>query len=593
MTDYATWRRDKMALSTEDQTIMDYVDAPVGGDDAQLDALLNGVKGTGETTAAPEATQEEIRVVKKGDTLLRISQEVGVPLEDLARQNQITDVNLIYPGQEIRYTKPAPLPVETDISATEGLTIDPEGTTTAVEALTGRPVTKEPFSPEVLRKMGAVASSDEGTPSGQAMVADFESIPVDAPVELAESDVYPPLDGPPVVEEPDDVEDLGITDQTEAQAKQTAQIVGATLSDDSKTVYTDVIDQIDELGFDPLDEKAYEKIAADINSRIEDYNINISTIASEKQKPTFEGWDKFLAVLGAAMGAYGSAMTGVPNFALKVVNDAIDRDTQKFLKSKEARTKTLENQRLDLIMMRGEKLQLAQNRVTQLMQSESFKLAKAEAKANIQGIMDGLEQEKATNLQNLKMVMAGHIVKLITSEQALAATLNKEEKAKLVSHITFKDGKGGDFLAPAYVAPTEAEAIKDREKQKITSSIIEIADELEPLYEDAARFAPGAFSETRIRINALNKKLESVVKIALGMGAHYTPYEVTIIAAQIPSASDWTEMVGTAKMKINALRNSMVIDMKSARQGVVANYSAVSQKREIPGLKKGAIKTSK
>ena len=456
---------------------------------------------------------------------------------------------------------------------------------------------KDPFSPKVLNKMGADAmtTSDEGTRTDIVGVNELD-FDVGPAVPLTADEVYPPegsLEGDVVVEEPGDYKDLGITELTEAQAKQTAQIVGATLSEDSKTVYTDVIDQIDELGFDPLDEKAYEKIAADINDRIEDYNINISTIASEKQKPTFEGWDKFLAVLGAAMGAYGSAMTGVPNFALKVVNDAIDRDTQKFLKSKEARMKSLENQRLDLIMMRGEKLQLAQNRVTQLMQSQTFELAKAGEKANIQGIMDGLEQEKATNLQNLKLVMAGHIVKLITSEQALAATLNKEEKAKLVSHITFKDGKGGDFLAPAYVAPTEAEAIKDREKQKITSSIIEIADELEPLYEDAARFAPGAFSETRIRINALNKKLESVVKIALGMGAHYTPYEVTIIAAQIPSASDWTEMVGTAKMKINALRNSMVIDMKSARQGVVANYSAVSQKQDIPGLKKGAIKTSK
>ena len=51
-------------------------------------------------------------------------------------------------------------------------------------------------------------------------------------------------------------------------------------------------------------------------------------------------------------------------------------------------------------------------------------------------------------------------------------------------------------------------------------------------------------------------------------------------------------MVGTAKKKINALRDSMVIDMKSERQGVSTNFSTMPQKREIPGLKKGVTKAS-
>ena len=482
--------------------------------------------------------------------------------------------------------KPSELLVEggaTDISAPSEFTIDPEGTTTAVEAITGIPAT------EVV----AETSSAEGTTTETPTVSElaFEDEPVEEPK----------LDGPPVEEEvadvieeePGDVTDLGITELTEASAKQTAQIVGTTLPDDSKEVYDDVLTKIDGLGFEVPKEDFYEKIAADINDRIEDYNINIATVASEKQKPTFEGWNKVLAVLGAAMGAYGSAMTGTPNFALKIIDGAIDRDTQAFLKSKETRMKSLENQRMDLIMRRGELLQFAQNRVSQLMQSETFKLATLEKKANIQSIWDGLEQRKSEAKQNMQLVLAGHIVKLITSEQSLKATLNKEQKGRLVSHISFKDGKGNDFLAPAYVAPTEDEAKEARTKQKTTKNILLILDELEPLYDEASRFAPGAWSQTRININSLNKKLESAVKIALKMGAHYTPYEVTIVAAQVPSATDWTEMVGTAKKKINALRDSMVIDMKSERQGVATNFSTMPQKREIPGLEKGLIKTSK
>jgi len=538
--------------------------------------------------AAPQAAPEVTTIQPtKGEDITVFSERAGYGNLEEFMQNPANKENIkttangtpfVLEGVDYQ-VKPGGLMVEGGATDISNLTVN-----TKAEGVLGKPQELVP---------GDLAESV--TKSEQGMVADFEVEPV---VDVEE----PNLDGPPVVEEEivdveeefgeEEVTDLGITDLTKASAKQTAQIVGTTLPEDSKVVYEDVLKKIDGLGFEAPKEDFYDKIAEDINGKIAEYNTKISDVAEEKQKPTFEGWNKFLAVLGAAMGAYGSAMTGTPNFALKIIDGAIDRDTQAFLKSKEIRTKSLENQRMDLIMRRGELLQFAQNRVSQLMQSETFKLGKAEAMANVKAINDGIELRKSELKQNMQLVLAGHIVKLITSEQALAATLNKEEKAKLVSHMTFKDGKGETYLAPAYVAPTVDEAKEARKKQRLTQSMVYIVDELEPLYEDAARFAPGVFSETRIKINALNKKLEALVKIALGMGAHYTPYEVTIIAAQIPSSSDWTEMVGTAKMKINALRDSMVIDMNSERQGVVANYSTVSQKRTIPGLKKGVIKAS-
>ena len=544
--------------------------------------------------AAPEVTT--IKPIK-GEDITVFSERAGYENLEEFMQNpankeniRTTDSGIPYVLEGVNYqVKPSELLVEggaTDISAptTEGIKIGDETITMAEGGTTEEGVLGPP---------PVLAPGDEGvsvTKTEPAMVADLEVEPV---VE------EPKLDGPPVEEEIAEVieEEPGgdptITEVAKETAKNVSNTIYESLPKDSKEVYKDVVDEIDALGFDPLTEADYEKIAADINDRIDDYNINIATVASEKQKPTFEGWNKVLAVLGAAMGAYGSSMTGTPNFALKIIDGAIDRDTQAFLKSKETRMKSLENQRMDLIMRRGELLQFAQNRVSQLMQSETFKLATLEKKATIQSIWDGLEQRKSEAKQNMQLVLAGHIVKLITSEQTLAASLNKEEKARLVSHISFKDGKGNDFLAPAYVAPTVDEAKEARKKQNATKNILLIADQLEPLYDEASRFAPGAWSQVRIDINALNKKLESAVKIALGMGAHYTPYEVTIVAAQIPSATDWTEMVGTAKKKINALRDSMVIDMKSERQGVSTNFSTMPQKREIPGLEKGLIKTSK
>ena len=536
------------------------VPEPAGGEeDALLDQLLNFEPGGGETPEtpdAPAADQEETYVVQEGDTLTKISQDLGIPLEDLARQNNIQDVNVINTGQEIKYKKPGAAPAE------EGMQIGGETITMQEGGTTEEGVLGEPPTP---------APGDMVTETDTEGGIDFEAEPV------AEAKIdAPPAADEEIIEEPGEVPTL--VETTEEQAKVVAETVGATLSDESKTVYDDVIKTIDDLKIlTPTDvEEYYNKIAENINDRIEDYNINISNIAEEKRKPTFEGWNKFLAVLGAAMGAYGSAMTGTPNYAQKIIDDAIDRDTQAFLNSKEIRTKALSEQRMDMIMRRGELLQLAQNRVNALMQSKTFELAKEEAKANIKAISDGLEQKKQKNMQDYQLVMGGMIKDLIVSEQTLKSTLNKEQSARLVSQISFKDGKGQTFLAPAYVAQTEKEGQEARKKQKVTQNIIEIADELEPLYEDAARFAPGAFSETRIRINALNKKLESVVKIALGMGAHYTPYEVTIVGAQIPSANDWTEMVGTAKKKINALRDSMVIDMKSERQGMLGEITTTS-----------------
>ena len=544
------------------------VPEPAGGEeDALLDQLLNFEPGGGETTPdaaatpdAPAADQEETYVVQEGDTLTKISQDLGIPLDELARQNNIQDVNVINTGQEIKYKKPGAAPAEEGMQiGGETITMQEGGTTE--EGVLGKPPTPAP--------------GDMVTETDTEGGIDFEAEPV------AEAKIdAPPVTEEEIIEEPGEVPTL--VETTEAQAKVVAENVGATLSPESKTVYDDVLKTIDDLKIlTPTDvEEYYNKIAENINDRIEDYNINISNIAEEKRKPTFEGWNKFLAVLGAAMGAYGSAMTGTPNYAQNIIDDAIDRDTQAFLKSKEIRTKALSEQRMDLIMRRGELLQMAQNRVNQLMQSKTFELAKEEAKANIKAISDGLEQKKQKNMQDYQLVMAGMIKDLIVSEQTLSASLNKEQKKKLVSQISFKDGKGQTFLAPAYVAPTEKEAIKDRDKQEATKNILLAAESLEGLYDDVARFSPQAFSQTRVDINNLEKKLEAAVKTALGMGAHYTPYEVTIVAAQIPTANDWTRMVGTAKKKINALRDSMVIDMKSSRQGMLGEFKTTSTNRK-------------
>ena len=121
-------------------------EAAGGEEDALLDQLLNFEPGGGETTdaaATPEATQEETYIVQQGDTLNKISQDLGIPLNQLAEQNQITDVNVITPGQEIKYTKPGAAPAEEGMQiGGETITMQPGGTTE--EGVLGEPPTPAP-----------------------------------------------------------------------------------------------------------------------------------------------------------------------------------------------------------------------------------------------------------------------------------------------------------------------------------------------------------------------------------------------------------------------------------------------------------------
>ena len=112
-----------------------------------------------------------------------------------------------------------------------------------------------------------------------------------------------------------------------------------------------------------------------------------------------------MAILGASLGSYAAAMTGSPNFALNILNDAIDRDQQDFLKSKEIRVRTLEQQRLALRERRGQLLTMAERAVDRIQQNAQFKLTAAASQASIKQTAEQIANAKAT-LQDIKEATA-------------------------------------------------------------------------------------------------------------------------------------------------------------------------------------------
>ena len=522
-----------------------------GEEDALLDQLLNYDKGEGDTTpdaaATPEATQEETYIVQEGDTLNKISQDLGIPLKDLAEQNQITDVNVITPGQEIKYTKPGAAPAEEGMQiGGETITMQ-EGGTTEEGVLGAKP---EPAP-------GDMVTSTE---IGDEAKVDFEAKPVEEPkIDAAPVDEKTEV----VLEEPGDAPDL--EEQSKQSAIQVAKNVGTGLSPDTKEVYDDVINKIDEMDITPTEgvEEYYNRLAESINNQILKYDTKISEIAEEKRKPTFEGWNKFLAVLGAAMGAYGSAMTGTPNYAQKILDNAIDRDIQEFAKSKEIRTKALSDQRMELIMRRGELLQLAQNRVNQLMQSKTFKLAQEEAKANITALFEGIEQRKQENFMDFKMRVAELAATFYASDASLRSSLNKDQRKRMVNSFTAVDSKGNAVAVPAYLARDVDSAKKLTTEQSAAMDALGYLEEIDQLYESNEKYIPAWLGGTVAqKIDRIANKLELTFKKIEGMGANYTQYEAALIRGILPT-SDIMDKITKHKVKSAMLRDQLINKIKN------------------------------
>jgi len=256
-------------------------------------------------------------------------------------------------------------------------------------------------------------------------------------------------------------------------------------------------------------------------------------------------------------------MTGTPNYAQKIIDDAIDRDTQAFLNSKEIRTKALSEQRMDLIMRRGELLQLAQNRVNQVMQSATFELAREEAKANIKAIYEKLEQSKQENLQNYQLVMAGIIKDLIVSDQTMRTSLGKEQRKRYVNSITLKDPEGETFIIPGYLARDAKSAEELTNDQQRAQDIFNILDDLDELHKDPTKFGPGIFSKTAKEIDTQSYNLELLLKNEMKMGANYSEYEQTLIQGIMPTAK-WHEKFSIYKTKSAKLRKDVVNRLRSA-----------------------------
>lgn len=163
-----------------------------------------------------------------------------------------------------------------------------------------------------------------------------------------------------------------------------------------------------------------------IDREIEANRVRLQEISRGEIKPFFGKEDtgkKIMAAIAAGLGAYASAITGGPNSALQIINDAIDRDLA-------IQKENLERQRMAIID-----------------QNDFLQQQKADLLAYAELELDRMSTIAGTKNDELKDEIA-----LLKKNQELVINANKIEKQEreeneyqFARNITLADGQSGEF----------------------------------------------------------------------------------------------------------------------------------------------------
>jgi len=163
-----------------------------------------------------------------------------------------------------------------------------------------------------------------------------------------------------------------------------------------------------------------------IDREIEANRVRLQEISRGQIKPFFGKEDtgkKIMAAIAAGLGAYASAITGGPNSALQIINDAIDRDLA-------VQKENLERQRMAIID-----------------QNDFLQQQKADLLAYAELELDRMSTIAGTKNDALKDELA-----LLKTNQELVINTNKieqqereENEYKFLRTVTLADGVEGKF----------------------------------------------------------------------------------------------------------------------------------------------------
>ena len=341
----------------------------------------------------------------------------------------------------------------------------------------------------------------------------------------------------------------------------------------------DIIDAVLESpGYDMMFEKGIEKEKVDlINAEITANNKRLSDVASKKIKPFFGEKDtgrKILAAIAAGMGAYAAAMTGTKNFALEIINQAIETD---LLKQKEQ----LERERLSI---------LDQNKILESRKAELYTvaqiqikdaMAKAADERNKQKLivtLEGIQQQQ----REAKIALGAEIIKA-------NATKQKELENRTLYGVNPEVNITG---TTRFTGPEGRENIKKAQTHNQSASKVETAvdDALRilgskkpsNLKEKVKAVIPRTTERETLR-EAVSIVANEYRQVVLNLGTQFTQFEGNFLRPIINNdASTFDILFGTLETQLKQIKKRLREKTKDA--SVTFGFSMPTQYQTEPQL---------
>ena len=362
-----------------------------------------------------------------------------------------------------------------------------------------------------------------------------------------------------------------------------------------KSAWDDYTAEISKIKFNDESEltRLLEKQQKELTDEIASYQTKIDAVAKEEFQPKLKGWNKFMAVLGAAMGAYGSAMTGTPNFALNIMNEAMDRDAQEFANSKEMRAKNLEQQRLLLRERRGQLLTMAERAVDRIQQNTQFKLTAAASQASIKQTAEQIKNAKEENFRNYLGDLAAILVGKANTTATLDRALTKDERERRVEGIQLLNEDSEKVETTPFFAKTKEQQIKLTKFMEDTKYISDEIQVMKKLLNNPNIWVPAVFNETKAKMDIAHNNILLRVKFINNMGANFTESEQAMIKGVIPT-TDIKGRLSVALVAIAEMDRKLLDGVQNVmkRHGAIpismeSLYSAKTKKsQKIPTITK-------
>jgi hypothetical protein len=458
-------------------------------------------------------------------------------------------------------------------------------------------------------------SSDEGTSTEEGRKGEFD------PTEQAVVET-PKLTDPPVDIEKEIVSKKVVEDEFDTKSfidqtnEEIAKLVSQTTitNDTALKIFDDAIGDIKKIKYPTTAETRgfYEDMAKKINADVTAYDKAIDEVAKGEMTPTFEGWNKFLAVLGAAMGAYGAAMTGSPNFALQIMNKAIDADQKNFLATKAMRLKNLNQQRADALQRRATLVQLGINETDRMLQIAQLKIGQQSEISNIEAIKKGLIQQQEKILGDWRLAQTQILATYALKKQAQDLTAGEKSRTRQIKLPGGQVGIFGPTMSDKQVDKAlpdiqeyfmghgklignsgAAQALRDT---GASADSIELAEKgyigmLIELVEKEPIASKIGWTETGKKVRSLHTALKShYQKAIMKAGANLTGIEVEIVENIVGDPTAGDILFGTYMIGLENLRSQIdnqyaqIIDIQDIH---IMNTKDLKKARStVTGLKK-------